>query len=178
MPPLPCLLPPPLPSSPSPGELQETLWAAFSLQVGEGRGANGVSLCPFASSGRPVAVDWAVAKDKYRATQDSQPDGEGPNPPPDTALGPAGCPPLAVLEAVAPCCWLEGGERVTGGDCPLVPVSLSCLAEIKEEKPGDAEEEQSPGDAEEDEEKEEEEEENKKAVGKMKSKLSFQARGR
>ncbi|XP_049670165.1 RNA-binding protein 28 [Accipiter gentilis] len=74
--------------------------------------------------GRPVAVDWAVAKDKYRATQDSQPD------------------------------------------------------EIKEEKPGDAEEEQSPGDAEEDEEKEEEEEENKKAVGKMKSKLSFQARGR
>ncbi|NWZ58381.1 RBM28 protein, partial [Haliaeetus albicilla] len=27
--------------------------------------------------GRPVAVDWAVAKDKYRATQGSQPDGEG-----------------------------------------------------------------------------------------------------
>ncbi|NXJ58537.1 RBM28 protein, partial [Spizaetus tyrannus] len=40
--------------------------------------------------GRPVAVDWAVAKDKYRATQGSQPDGEGPNPPPGTALGPAG----------------------------------------------------------------------------------------
>ncbi|NWH24469.1 RBM28 protein, partial [Grus americana] len=28
--------------------------------------------------GRPVAVDWAVAKDKYRATQGGQPDGEGP----------------------------------------------------------------------------------------------------
>ncbi|NXO54949.1 RBM28 protein, partial [Aramus guarauna] len=27
--------------------------------------------------GRPVAVDWAVAKDKYRATQSGQPEGEG-----------------------------------------------------------------------------------------------------
>ncbi|NXW25669.1 RBM28 protein, partial [Circaetus pectoralis] len=135
--------------------------------------------------GRPVAVDWAVAKDKYRATQGSQPDGEGPNPPPGTALGPAGCPPPAVSGAVAPRFWLDGGERVTGGDCPLVPVSLSHPAEIKEEKPGEAEE-QSPGDAEEAEEeedeekKEEEEEENKKAVGKIKKSKpsSSQARGR
>ncbi|NXV24957.1 RBM28 protein, partial [Cepphus grylle] len=27
--------------------------------------------------GRPVAVDWAVAKDKYRATQGGQAEGEG-----------------------------------------------------------------------------------------------------
>ncbi|NXT38033.1 RBM28 protein, partial [Pelecanoides urinatrix] len=27
--------------------------------------------------GRPVAVDWAVAKDKYRATQGGQREGEG-----------------------------------------------------------------------------------------------------
>ena len=58
---------------------------------------------PFASLGRPVAVDWAVAKDKYQAMQGSQPDGEGPGSP-SVALGLAGCPPPGGLGNGCPHC--------------------------------------------------------------------------
>lgn len=62
-----------------------------SLLRGEGGDADGV---PPVSPGRPVAVDWAVAKDKYRATQGGQCDGEGPgSPSPGGGGNPSGWPP-------------------------------------------------------------------------------------